>query len=152
MGQAQKELAHNEALAMIDLAVQAGVEAAGLDLPPADPLPGRCWIVGAAPVGAWEGAAGAIAGWGVNGWRVVRPREGLRAWVADRRLWGVYSDGAWRIGIVDAGTIRIGGVQVVGERLAAVPAPAGGALIDAEARAAIDAVLARLREHGLIEA
>lgn len=58
----------------------------------------------------------------------------------------------WRIGIVNTGTIRIGGVQVVGERLAAVPAPAGGSVIDAEARAAIDAVLARLQEHGLIEA
>ena len=66
-GKAQKELAHNEALALLDLAVQAGVEAVGVDAPPGAPAPGACWIVGSAPSGAWAGHAGAVAGWTASG-------------------------------------------------------------------------------------
>lgn len=40
-GQAQKEMFHNEALALLDLATQAVVEAVGVDAPPGDPVPGR---------------------------------------------------------------------------------------------------------------
>jgi hypothetical protein len=45
----------------------------------------------------------------------------------------------------------IDGQQVVGSRAAAIASPADGATIDAEARAAIDRILASLRQHGLIE-
>ena len=130
-GQAQKEMAHNEALALIDLAVQASVEAVGLEAPPPDPEPGRCWIVGNAPVGAWAGRAGAIAGWTAGGWRFVAPRPGLAAWsVADGVE--VRCDGSgWRQG-------------------AAIAAPAGGGTMDTEARATLTAILAALRVHGLI--
>ena len=150
-GQAQKELVHNEALALVDMAMQAAVEAADVDVPPAAPVPGQCWIVGSAPTGAWSGHAGAIAGWSGNGWRFVPPREGMRAWVADRQYWGIYTDEVWVIGAVDAAVIRVGGTKVVGERLAGVSAPDGGVTTDGEARAAIVAILDRLREHGLIE-
>lgn len=55
-----------------------------------------------------------------------------------------------------AGTLRLtalqdsAGAQVVTTRQAAVADAAGGATIDTEARAAINALLARLRTHGLI--
>jgi hypothetical protein len=45
----------------------------------------------------------------------------------------------------------IGGLQVVGSRRAAIPAPTGGTTVDLEARTAIDQILAALREHGLVE-
>ncbi|MFX4817188.1 DUF2793 domain-containing protein, partial [Acinetobacter baumannii] len=45
-GQAQKEMFHNEALALIDLALAAAVESVGLNTPPATPEDGQCWIVG----------------------------------------------------------------------------------------------------------
>lgn len=150
-GQAQKELVHNEALALVDLMVQAAVESAGVDVPPAAPLPGQCWIVGTAPEGAWSSHAGAIAGWSGSGWRFVAPRAGMRAWIADRQLWGVHIGGDWVVGTVDAAVVRVGGVQVVGERLAGISAPDGGLITDGEARAAIAAILDRLRDHGLIE-
>jgi len=50
-------------------------------------------------------------------------------------------------------TYRVDGVKVVGVQGAAVPDAAGGIMIDVEARAAINALLARLRAstgHGLI--
>lgn len=44
----------------------------------------------------------------------------------------------------------IGGQQVVAARGAAIAAPSGGAIIDAEARTALSAILSALRLHGLI--
>lgn len=48
------------------------------------------------------------------------------------------------------GVYKVDGVQVVANRGAAVADVTGGATIDAEARTAINALLARLRAHGLI--
>lgn len=53
------------------------------------------------------------------------------------------------------GEMRVQGLRVVGVRGAAVPDAAGGSVVDVEARAAINALLARLRlgtGHGLIAA
>jgi hypothetical protein len=61
-----------------------------------------------------------------------------------------FRSGAWEKGHVRGAKLSVGGNQVVGARLAAVPDPAGGATIDAEARTAIASILARLRQHGLI--
>ena len=58
---------------------------------------------------------------------------------------------AWSNGEWPVSSLTIGGQQVVGERLEAVASPSGGTTIDAEARAAIDAVIVALRTHGLIE-
>lgn len=45
----------------------------------------------------------------------------------------------------------VGGTQVVGAQQVAIPDAAGGATVDAEARAAINALLAAARLHGLID-
>lgn len=131
-GQAQKELFHNEALLLLDAAVQPVVETVGRDAPPPGPhVPGACHAVGVAPTGEWAGRAGAIACWTAGGWRFVAARPGMQAWHAgEGRLVRLGADG-WRGG-------------------AAVAAPAGGATVDAEARAAISALLATLRAQGLV--
>jgi len=49
-----------------------------------------------------------------------------------------------------AGVFLVDGVQVVGNRAAAVTAPTGGLTIDTEARTAITALILRLQTHGLI--
>ena len=149
-GQAQKELTHNEALARLDVAVQASVVAVGVATPPAAPAPGEAWIVGAGAGGAWTGQAGAIAAWTAAGWRFVGAREGMTAWsIADRRDVR-YSGGAWTIGELRGSRVTIDGVKVVGARGAAIAAPTGGTTVDKEAPATIGAVLAMLRGHGLI--
>ena len=149
-GQAQKEMTHNEALARLDLAVQARVETMGLDVPPADPAAGACWIVGPAPTGAWAGNADALAGWTADGWRFLAAAEGMSVWVADQAVRARYSGGAWRVGELAGKQLSIDGVKVIGVRAAAIADPAGGTTIDAEARATIGAILAALRGHGLI--
>lgn len=150
-GQAQKELIHNEALALIDIAANAAVVSAGEDVPPPAPDEGQCWIVGEAPTAAWTGQAGAIAGWSGNGWRFVSPVDGMTARVIDQQLTAVRVDGVWQVGRVDAAHVEIGGSQVVGARQPGVVDPVGGGVVDVEARAAITALLGRLRAHGLIE-
>lgn len=149
-GQAQKEMSHNEALIGLDLTVQASVAAAGGDSPPAEPDPGACWIVGDAPTGAWAGHAHAIAGWTESGWRFAAPFEGMRAWVAEPQGFALFSGGEWRFGEA-YGRLIVDGVQVVGAQAEAIDDPAGGATVDSEARAAIAAILAALREHGLVD-
>lgn len=149
-GQAQKELSHNEALALLDIAVQAGVEAVEVNLPPVDPSPGASWIVGPAPTGVWAGRAGALAGWTPGGWRFVSPSEGMRVWDAGSGAFAVFTAGAWTIGQL-RGRVFVDGVQVVGPRAAAIADPTGGETIDTEARAALAGLLAALRDHGLLE-
>lgn len=150
-GQAQKELFHNEALTIADALVQPCVEALGIDMPPSDPVPGQSWIVGASPVGAWAGAAGALALWTAGGWRFVPPREGMAAWIAADGLTARYSGGVWHSGRVTAAHLMIDGEQVIGAREPAIDDPDGGSVVDAEARIAIEAILETLRAHGLID-
>lgn len=150
-GQAQKELSHNEALTLADALIQPCVEAAGVSVPPADPAPGQCWIVGGSPSGAWSGAAGTLALWTGGGWRFAAPREGMTAWIADERMTARYSRGGWQIGRLSGTRIEIEGEQVLGPREPAIGDPDGGGVVDIEARAAIEAILGTLRTHGLID-
>jgi hypothetical protein len=149
-GQAQKEMHHNEAIVRLDLMTQAAAEAIGIDDPPAEPLTGQCWIIGDAPTDSWLGHGGEIAGWTDNGWRFVAPREGMRLWLGEASGFALFIDGSWRAGEAH-GRLFIDGAQIVGPRKAGITEPVGGTVVDAEARAAVSAVLVALRAHGLIE-
>lgn len=150
-GQAQKELYHNEALALLDIVAGAGVESIGLATPPVSPVEGQCWIVGSGAVGDWSGATNAIAGWTAGGWRFVTPRAGMTAYSVADQLFALFDGTRWVLGDVLASRIVIGGHAVVGPRRAAIDSPSGGTTVDAEVRLAVNAVLAALRAHGLIE-
>lgn len=131
IAQAQKEVTHNEALTLLDALVQPVVEAGPQNAPPLTPATGQGWIVGDAPSGAWAGEAGALALWTTGGWRFIAPRDGMRTVRS--------SDGA---------VLRFaGGAWVEPDALAS---PAGGAVVDSEARAAIDALILALAGHGLL--
>ncbi|OWK27644.1 DUF2793 domain-containing protein [Sphingomonas mucosissima] len=149
-GQAQKELDHNEALALLDFAVQPAVMAMGLDAPPPQPGEGECWIVGAHPTGEWSGRALSLAGWTANGWRFLDPRNGMTVWRTEDGLMARYTEGSWRIGEVHASKVLIEGNAMLTAPQPPIADTAGGATIDREAREAIEAVLETLRVHGLI--
>lgn len=129
-GQAQKEWWHNEALALLDIAVQPVVEGIA-DTPPGASAEGVCWIVGTAPTGAWTGHGGAIAGWTAGGWRFVSPREGFAAWSTGHGTSVRRRAGAWVL-----------------ERSAPIAAPTGGSVVDVETRAAVAAILGVLTARG----
>lgn len=149
-GQAQKELFHNEALALLDTLVQPVVQTMGDNTPPGAPVAGQSWIVGGTPTGDWVGQADAVATWTAGGWRFVAPVDGMSAWVAGLGLTARRSGGAWAAGAVTASGLVVAGVQVVGAQRPAIAAPSGAGTVDTAARSAVNAILAALRAHGLI--
>jgi len=149
-GQAQKELFHNEALTLIDLAIQPVVEDVLLDTPPAAPAPGQCWIVGTSPSGAWAGAPQALAGWTEGGWRFVPARSGAIVWNAKDATLYQYLDGNWQRAAARVSGVIVNGKQVVGTQGVAISQPTGGSVIDSQSRTAINAILGALQQHGLI--
>jgi hypothetical protein len=133
-GQAQKDMTHNEALALLDMAVQASVVGVGANEPPPDPQPGNGWVVGTDPAGAWAGHAQALASWTGGGWRFLRPGEGWSVWHLGERVPVRFENNAW---------------QVEAPR-PAIATPQGGSIIDDNARAAITEILSALRARGII--
>jgi hypothetical protein len=128
-GQIQKELFVNEAHALVDALLHAAVEGEG-NAPPAEPEEGECWLVGQEPTGAWADHAGELASFQAGEWIFVAPRDGLR--------------------VLDNSTgqdLRYRG----GWQRPATPAPpTGGTTVDAEARAAIAALVEALIAGGIL--
>jgi hypothetical protein len=149
-GQGQKELTHNESLALLDIAVQPIVEAVGISVPPSAPLPGQCWIVGVAPSGAWTGRGGALAGWTAGGWRFLAAADGMSAWSINDLCVARHVAGQWEIGTVRARRLLMDGVQALDVPQAAIAAPSGGTVSDLSARQTIGEIIAVLQHHGLI--
>ena len=150
-GQAQKEAYHNEALTMLDGIVHPAVDDEPLGTPPSSPEPGQCWIVAAGAMGDWAGQADKIAIRTAGGWRFAAPVPGLTAWDKASAFWRYWDGSAWSDGNLPAAKLVVGGEQVVGPRLAALASPSGGTTIDAEARAAIAAIIVALKSHGLTD-
>ncbi len=150
-GQAQKEVAHNEALSLLDMLVQAAVESADAAAPPASPAVGQCWIVDSGASGAWAGKSGMIAGWTAGGWRFAAPVEGIRVWVADRGHAVGFDGGIWVDESARADGYYVDGLQVLSARQTAITAPTGGSVVDSEARAVIASIIGALQSHGLVE-
>lgn len=128
-GQAQKEYFVNEALARIDMLLHPVVEGE-LSGPPAEPAVGLCYIVGTGAGGAWADETASIAGWDGTQWTFVKPAYGMAAF--DRSIGqSKFFKGFWA---ASSGPEE----------------PAGGAVIDTQARDAIANILVALRIAGII--
>jgi hypothetical protein len=131
-------MTHNEALALIDVALHPGVIDVRATPPAATPEPGSCWIVGEGARDAWAGCEGQIAAWTVGGWRFVVPREGMLAWVATTGRFARFGGNMWHRG------------APLGAAIPLEPIASGGAVVDAEARTAIASLQATLTDLGLV--
>jgi hypothetical protein len=130
-GQAQKEFFVNEALLRADLLLHCVVEGEA-QTPPSAPNVGEAWLVADGPQGLFAGHAQAVAGWTGAGWRFIAAQEGMRVFDRSAQCFRLYL-GSWR--------------------KAAIPAsPSGGAVIDAEARAAIAELAEALTSVGVFAA
>ncbi|WP_247712794.1 DUF2793 domain-containing protein [Qipengyuania intermedia] len=100
-----------------------------LSVPPAEPTSGACYIVGEQPTDEWAGLADAIAGWIDGQWTFASPSPGLAVHEKSSGTSLLYSNG-W-------------------QRLEAPTTPSGGDVVDAQARTAIEELVALLRQRGL---
>ena len=129
--QAQKELTHNEALALVDALLHPAIEDDAATAPPAEAAPGMCWIVASGASGYWTGKDGALAVRTMGGWRFIPPRNGMRV-----------------LRITDGAILYFDGSEWAAPTPVAIPA--GGVTIDSEARAAIAALILVLDAQGLL--
>ena len=129
VGQAQKEVTHNEALARIDALLHPVVESKVTA--PVEGLSaasdGLCWLITAPATSIWADRGGQIARWSGGSWRYLQPVEGMAIWLKStgKRLFYIGND--WF-------------------EPAPITTPSGGSIIDAEARSAITAILSHLRQ------
>jgi hypothetical protein len=91
-----------------------------------------------------------VAAWTAGGWRFIAPVEGMMLYERTSGTWAVFRSGAWELGNLRGAALLIDGQQVVGPRAASIASPSGGTVVDVEGRAAVDAILDTLRQHGLI--
>ncbi|ABD08153.1 hypothetical protein RPB_3457 [Rhodopseudomonas palustris HaA2] len=94
--QAQKHVTHNEALRILDAAIQIAVADRDRTAPPPSPAEGARHIVAAGASGAWSGQADAVATWQDGAWAFLAPKQGWCVWsVADDGLL-VFDGAQWR--------------------------------------------------------
>jgi Protein of unknown function (DUF2793) len=131
VSQAQKEITHNEALAIADALLHPVVEEVLAAPPPVGSVDaGKCWIVGSGPTGSFTGKADQLAYWTGSAWRFIVASDGMRVWHRGNQLVLRYIDQLW-------------------EALLPVALPTGGTVIDIEARAAIAAIVDRMTSAGI---
>lgn len=139
-GQGQKEITHNEALLLLDAAIGSLVERRDLGTPPTDAVEGQCWLVPPGAGSAWQGRSDQIAVWSAGGWRFLALPEGATVFVVSEMRRLRRAGGGW----VNDGP--------AGVPAASVAVPAGGMVVDVEARAAIGALIERLGSLELLRA
>lgn len=93
--QAQKHVTHNEALIALDSLVHLAVKARDVNEPPAAPLDGDVYLVGASPSGAFASHANCVAAFDSGGWDFRRPRAGFRVFVESGGLLLLFDGAAW---------------------------------------------------------
>ena len=99
--QSQKHVTHNEALRVLDAAVQLSVIDRDLTAPPGSPGDGDRYIPASGATGAWSGKDLNIAAYQDGAWAFLVPREGWLCWVADEDVLLVWDGSAW----ADAGNV-----------------------------------------------
>lgn len=94
--QAQKHVTVNDALRLLDAAVQLTVQDAALGAPPGSPADGQAWIVASPASGGWAGWEGDVAYWVDGAWLRLDARPGWRAYsLADGHLHVCGAGGTW---------------------------------------------------------
>lgn len=149
-GQAQKEVTHNSAVAALDALLCLTVESRTLTTPPATSPGTTAWIVAAGATGAWAGHSGHAAIFDASGWSFVVPPDGCLAFIRAEAVFAYCLAGTWHADAWPARALVIGGRTMLAAVPVVIPTPAGGSVIDVEARAGLAAVLTTLRAMGLV--
>lgn len=128
-GQAQKEFFVNQALCLLD-ALHMHTVKASQSAPPATVVESDCYRVKAPATGAWSGREDRVAVLIAGDWHFIEPVHGMALYdrAADNML--VFRSG-WKVAQTP-------------------PLPAGGTVVDVEARTAIGALIQSLKALGIL--
>lgn len=105
VGQAGKELTHNQALAILDQLAQAVVVDKDLATPPGSPANGAMYIPAPGATGPWAGQTGKLAFWltTVAAWTFITPVDGWSVWVIDEAERYSLVGGIWVLSTAELG-------------------------------------------------
>lgn len=119
VGQAGKELTHNQALAVLDQLAQAVVVDKDLTAPPGSPANGSMYIVAAGATGAWAGQAGKLAYWltTVAAWTFITPADGWSVWVTDEAKRYALISGSWSVDSAGPNSAALDGLTGAADKL-----------------------------------
>jgi hypothetical protein len=118
VGQAGKELTHNQALAILDQLTQPIVVDKDLAAPPGSPANGSMYIVAAAATGLWVGQSGKLAVWltTVAAWTFITPANGWSVWVNDESERYERVSGSWVVASAGANSAALDGLTGAADR------------------------------------
>src|SRR3954464_481235 len=94
--QAQKHVTHNEALRILDAAIQIAVLDLSRTSPPSSPAQGERHVVASGATGAWAGHGNAIATWQDGAWAYLAPHGGWCVWSVADDVMFVFDGTHWR--------------------------------------------------------
>lgn len=133
VGQAQKEITHNEALIRIDAILNPVIQkietVAPVNLTLDDS--GKCWLIGPSASGQWASKENQIAYWTGGSWRYLELPIGAAIFNIDQGVSITKTDTGWYT------PTNIADVT-------------GGTVVDSQSRIAINAILSLLRSKGQI--
>ena len=126
VGQAAKEIAHNEALRVIDALMSGKAITLTTTTPPGTPTEGDVHIVAASSTGAWSGQDEKIAHFYANAWYFYTAKTGMTLWCDEVGDWIVFNGSAWVIKTLPSYTVATLPAQLAG-RMIYVSDESGGA-------------------------
>ena len=94
--QAQKHVTHNEALRILDAAIQVVVLDLTRTAAPSSPAEGQRHVVASGATGAWAGHVNAIATWQDGAWAFLAPHTGWCIWSVADDVMFVFDGTHWR--------------------------------------------------------
>jgi hypothetical protein len=149
--QVQPEVTHNSALVVMS-ALLKGVISSGGNTPPGSPTEGDAYIIGTAGTGAWNGKNNKIAIYYNGAWNYIPGVDDNGAQIAmgARQEGMVVYDQAINGLQVWSGSAWVARYLLQAATQAAVADATGGSTVDAEARTALNSLLAKCRTLGII--
>lgn len=93
--QAQKEVTHNESLAILDAFCHPVILDLDLTSPPVSPAEGDCYVVASTATGDWTGQDGKLAHYIDAGWDFYDLPEPFVAYIADEGMWKAWDGTNW---------------------------------------------------------
>lgn len=128
VGQAAKEIAHNDALRVIDALLSGHAITRTQTSPPASPTEGDVHIVPSGASGAWAGQTHKIAGFYANAWYFYTPKIGMYLWSDEDNEFVIYSGVEWAFQAAKSFTVATLPPQKTG-RIIYVSDASGGATL-----------------------